>query len=141
MNRNLVSFGVSKKRFTKYERAVREAALLSLKVLGKNKKALDIFLVPDGEMKKLNRRFRGRNKVTDVLSFPADPPFPRPDLGKRDFIGEIFLAPDFVETEKEDIRFLTVHATLHLLGYTHSARKDSIMMNKLERKIWPCRKY
>lgn len=126
----------SKKKFKKEEGAVRKAALYSLKKLKKKETAVEIFLVSDEAMERLNRKYRKKRKPTNVLSFETPVPVPRPDLGNRRFIGEIFLAPDFAAAKGDELGFLTVHAVLHLLGYTHESEKRSIIMNNLERKIW-----
>src|SRR5271169_5392683 len=49
---------------------------------------VNVLLTSSAEMKSLNRRFRGKDKPTDVLSFPAEP------AGQRQFAGEIAIAAD-----------------------------------------------
>ena len=71
-------------------------------------------------MRKINRKFKGKNRPTNVLSFEAEKGSLRPDLGnERRFLGEIFLAPDYIRARGEDLGFLFIHGFLHLLGYTH----------------------
>ncbi len=133
---NRISVFSEEKRFGKFERALKKTALLSFKDLKKDHLAVEIFLISDPKMKKLNCKFRNKNKTTNILSFEVPSGMPRPDLGDSKFIGEIFLAPDHVEEKKEELGFLLVHGILHLLGYTHSSERNAIMMNKLEHKIW-----
>ncbi len=134
--KNSVFVYPSERKFAKFERALRKTALLSFDDLRKKGLAIEVFLLSNDEMRSLNRRYRKKDKATNILSFEVSKPVPRPDLGDFKFIGEIFLAPDFIGEKKEEIGFLTVHGLLHLLGYTHSGEKDAIMMNKLEHKIW-----
>ena len=125
-----------KKKFKKFERALQRTALCSLQKLRKRGISLEIFLVSDATMKSINRKYRGKPKPTNVLSFEVPFSVPRPDLGRTRFIGELFLAPDWAEKKGDELGFLVVHGILHLLGYTHEGAKESIMMNNLERKIW-----
>lgn len=72
-----------------------------------NKKVeLSIALVSEARIKKLNKKYRGKNKVTDVLSF-------------GDGLNEIVICPAIIKTKKELARVLT-HGILHILGYDHS---------------------
>ncbi len=131
------------RKFEKFERAVKRTALSVLRELRCRTVALEIYLVSDREMQSANRTWRGKNKPTNVLSFENVSRMPRPDLGRRKFIGEILLAPDYLEAKGDTIGFLVVHGILHLLGYTHGKAKDSIIMGDRETKIWHkiCQKY
>jgi probable rRNA maturation factor len=69
----------------------------------------------------LNRRFRGKNKPTDVLSFPAIPGL------MRGFAGDVAISAEIAarnarrlgHTAAEEIEILALHAVLHLAGYDH----------------------
>ncbi len=124
-------------------RATLSAAFVFLK----KKATLDVYLVSNGEIQSLNRRYRGKNKATNILSFEwgkfpflvGDADLPagrqaRQDV-KKENLGEIFLAPDYVRSHKESISRLLVHGLLHLFGYTHSRIRDRIMMEALEDRI------
>ena len=91
------------------------------------------------ELKGLNHRFRGKNKPTDVLSFPAM-------LGlMRGFAGDVAISAEIAarnarqlgHTAAEEIRILTLHAVLHLAGYDHEqdngemARKEARLRKSL----------
>lgn len=119
--------------FKHYEARVKKALKKSLKVLKKNNLALDIYLVKDAEIRRLNLRFRGKNKVTNVLSFSTSRKFPRPDIKKSfRYVGEIYLAPHYIKIHREKIEHLVIHGLLHLLGYTHEKKHDRIRMEQLE---------
>jgi len=90
------------------------------KVLGRRKLKDEIIvnLIGDGLMKKLNLKFRKKDKTTDVLSF---------NLNESGILGEIYIsypkakkqAKEYYVSMKDELRRLSGHGTLHLLGYTH----------------------
>ena len=101
---------------------------------------LTVALVCDAKMRALNRQFRGIDRPTDVLSFPADPGARRP-RGQRPFLGDVVIATgvagrqarsagDPVDTE---IRRLALHGLLHVLGYDHE--HDDGRMERVERRL------
>jgi len=90
----------------------------------------------DAEIRALNRQWRNKDAVTDVLSFPMqEAPF---DLGES--LGDIALATPFVRQEADrlglsvdaHILHLIIHATLHLLGFDHIADDQAEYMQELE---------
>ena len=93
---------------------------------------LSIALVSDRRMRALNRQFRGKDKVTDVLSFPSD---------ERGFMGDIVIAAAVAKKQasahghsvQTEIRVLALHGLLHLLGYDHE--KDDGRMARIEAKL------
>jgi probable rRNA maturation factor len=94
----------------------------------------------DARVRDLNRDFRGKDKPTNVLSFPAPAapglPGPRP-------LGDIVLARETVAAEaaadgkplEHHIRHLVVHGFLHLLGYDHETDADADRMEGLETEV------
>jgi probable rRNA maturation factor len=88
-----------------------------------------VALVSDREIQALNRRFRGLDKVTDVLSFPGAP------------LGDIAIAKGVARRQAREAghaehvewRVLALHGLLHLLGYDHD--NDNGRMQRLERKL------
>lgn len=83
-------------------------------------------------MRALNRQFRGKDKVTDVLSFPSD---------QRGFMGDIVIASAVAKKQAgiaghsvhTEIRVLALHGLLHLLGYDHE--QDNGRMARIEAKL------
>ena len=83
--------------------------------------AVSVLVTSSRELKGLNRRFRGKNKPTDVLSFPAIPGL------MRGFAGDVAISAEIAarnarrlgHTAAEEIEILTLHAVLHLAGYDH----------------------
>ena len=98
---------------------------------------ISVLLGSDAEIRELNRRFRGRDRPTNVLSFPSgDPPWP----GGPPPLGEIALAGATVRREAVDrqkslhdhLCHLVVHGTLHLLGFDHATDEEACRMERLE---------
>src|SRR5688572_1479758 len=93
---------------------------------------LCVAIVSDKRMRALNRQFRGKDKVTDVLSFPAD---------ARGFMGDIVIAAGVAKrqagaaghTAQTEVRVLALHGLLHLLGYDHEA--DEGRMARAEARL------
>ncbi len=116
---------------------LRRAAETALKH-GKADKgaALTILLADDARLKNLNHDFRGKDKPTNVLSFPAD-------AKDGAYLGDIALAYGVTAAEARagDKRFvdhamhLTVHGVLHLLGFDHVSDGAARIMEPLETKI------
>ena len=97
-----------------------------------------ILLTGNKEIKFLNKKFRKKNKTTDVLSFPF---YNVKDLKKlkhkRVYLGDIILNFHKINKKnfKKDFDRLWVHGFLHLLGYKHFKDKDYYKMNKIEKII------
>ena len=101
-----------------------------------------ILLTNSLNMKKLNKKFRNRNKSTDVLSFPF---FSSNSIKfikkKKCYIGDIAVSYEFVHSRSKKNNFLVefdkvwVHGLLHLVGYDHVNGKDYFKMNKIEKRI------
>ncbi|MFA6135989.1 MAG: rRNA maturation RNase YbeY [Candidatus Paceibacterota bacterium] len=118
-------------KFKKYEQQVLALTKRVLFLLKKNNIAFDIFLVSKKQIKDLNKKFRGKNKETNVLSFCEPKNFVRPDK-KAKYYGEIYLSLDFVKEKNQDLKLMVVHGILHLLGYDHVTKKDVLKMEGKE---------
>ena len=100
---------------------------------------LCIRFATDSEVHQLNRQWRQRDSVTDVLSFPAQE---REHLDFKEFLGDIALAMPFVASEAlrlelpvaDHIRHLIIHAVLHLLGFDHDKEREAETMQQMERQ-------
>ncbi len=105
----------------------------------KNKKInFSILLGGNKEIKALNRKFRGKNKTTDVLSFPFYKFKDIKKLKKKDiYLGDVILNLYKIDKNlfKNNFDKLWVHGFLHLLGYKHFKDKDYYKMNKIEKLI------
>jgi probable rRNA maturation factor len=115
---------------------VRRALATALRKLKARPTSAEVFLVSDATMARLNFRVRRKRGPTTILSFPAGARFPRPDLARgASYRGEIYLAPDCIARRAEDLGALGVHGLLHLMGYTHDGKRDTIEMEQQERRL------
>ena len=121
--KNLIKFFPKKYRFIKKN--------VSLTILLSNSK----------NIKKLNQKFRNKDKATDILSFPSEKKF---NVKKNSYLGDIILSYEFINKPKKitNLEFkkkvaqIFIHGFLHLLGYDHIKLKDFKKMLKEEKKIY-----
>jgi probable rRNA maturation factor len=107
----------------------------------KKKVKLTILLSNNIKIKKLNKRFRNKNKPTDVLSFPLEKKF---NIKKNSYLGDIVISYEFMNKPKSlnNLEFkkrvvkIFIHGFLHLLGYDHTKLKDFKKMIKEESRIY-----
>ena len=99
----------------------------------KNKnQEFSILLTNNKKMKKLNNKFRRKNKKTDVLSFP---------LKKNSYIGDIAISFEIINKKSLLSNFAYefdktwIHGYLHLIGYDHKTNKDHKKMSSKEKLI------
>ena len=105
---------------------------------GARGRELGVCMVGAAESARLNARFRGRDKPTNVLSFPAAP-LPRAE-GARRPLGELIICPRVLRAEalaqdktlRAHWAHLVVHGTLHLVGYDHVHAVDARRMERRE---------
>ena len=125
----------------KFFREVLNTGIKELKIKDKNIE-VSLSLVGEARIRGLNSKYRGKNKVTDVLSFPLE----ESRFKKHDILplGDIFICLLFAVKEAErqnislekELTWLTVHGFLHLLGYDHeNSLSESRKMEKLEKNI------
>ena len=121
---------------TKQWRAFGEEALKSI---GAKKPNVTIVFVGDNAIRELNRRFRGKDYATDVLSFPsAAEPFEREN---RSHLGEVVISVQRATAQAQsnrlnfenEVKQLILHGLLHLCGYDHET--DNSEMNRLELRL------
>ena len=101
-----------------------------------------ILLTNSLNMKKLNKKFRNRNKSTDVLSFPSFSLNNLKFIKKKNFyIGDIATSYEIINSRSQKNNFLLefdkvwVHGLLHLVGYDHIRNQDYYKMDKIEKRI------
>lgn len=100
---------------------------------------LALRIVGAKEGRALNRHYRGRDYATNVLSFPAE----LPEGVRLPLLGDIVLCAPVVAREAKEQKkspadhwaHLTVHGTLHLLGWDHEDAREAECMEQLEREI------
>ncbi len=126
---------------------LRRHLLGVLRRLGKKHVHVDVSLVTDDEIQKLNQQFRHIDRVTDVLSFALEDALGVPQ--PRKMLGDIVISLDTARRQAADIAhksqqpygmteetlFLATHGLLHLLGHDHQTRRDAVAMQHLERLL------
>ena len=106
----------------------------------KKKVLLSILLSSNYKIKILNKKFRNKNKPTDILSFPINKSFSKNQI----YLGDIIISYEYMNQlkKKENLEFkkkvakIFIHGFLHLVGYDHIKNKDYKIMNKEEIKIY-----
>lgn len=110
------------------------------KILKINKtQSVSLAFVPPATIKRLNKAYRKKDKVTDVLSFEEGQG--TSDKRQVTFIGEIIICPErakkqaaeFGNTFEKEIVKLLLHGYLHLLGYDHVKLKNAKVMEGIEK--------
>ena len=102
---------------------------------------LAIRIVDEREGRALNRHYRGKDKATNVLSFPAELELPRGVT--LPVLGDIVLCAPVVAREakaqgkplRSHYAHLTIHGVLHLLGCNHDDPREAEAMERLEREV------
>jgi len=100
-----------------------------------------VLLADDSTLKRLNKTFRGKNKATDVLSFPAGPStvfFSEPDA--PELVGDLAVsletaarqAARFGHSLLEEVQILLLHGVLHLAGFDHEADSGEMAAREAE---------
>lgn len=115
------------------EELIKETLLLTSQQFEEENLELSLVLTNDTAIQKLNHDYREKDKPTNVLSFPNDPPL----------LGDIVMAYETIEHEaieqgkeqEHHIRHMLVHGLLHLYGYDHITDEDADEMESLEAEI------
>ena len=118
------------------EALARIAAETTLGSEGADREGVSLLLTNDLAVQALNARFRGQDKTTNVLSFPA------PTNPER-FLGDVALAFGTCDREAREqgkplshhLQHLVAHGVLHLLGYDHMSDDEAEEMEGLERVV------
>jgi probable rRNA maturation factor len=113
------------------------------KLYKKNTLICSLLLSGTTEIKKLNKKFRKKNKSTDVLSFPFHEKYQLNNRIKREkeiYLGDIIINLSKIKNKnnktkfQEELNKLWIHGLVHLFGYKHKRDQDFNTMNKIERK-------
>jgi len=115
---------------TAMERFVRRACR-AVKLAG----LVHVLITNNREMRTLNKRFRGKDSPTDVLSFPAIPGLPGKLAGDLAISVDIAVrnAKEYGHGSPEEIKILILHGVLHLAGYDHET--DDGQMRRKEQRL------
>ncbi len=113
-------------------RAPGLAAWLSSVAPARARGTMTVAIVSDARVRALNRKFRKKDKATDVLSFPSEEP---------NYLGDVVISSGVAARQARaaghslatELRVLALHGLLHLLGYDHE--RDDGQMARLERRL------
>ena len=127
---------ISENQISKILNRVIEAA--GLKIEDFENKELSISCVSEEESKVLNKKYRGKNKPTNVLSFSVNE-----HLTKNLLIGDIILCTETIKKEAKEysknfenrLKHMIIHGFLHLLSFNHEEDHERIKMEELEKII------
>ena len=120
---------------TKGKIVLKPLGILAERILKKEKqkrKGLSVVLVSPQKMRQLNKKYRKKDKATNVLAFP----------GGKEALGEIVLCPFVIRKDaleykisfKRAVSWMFVHGLLHLLGYNHKTSNDEKKMTQKEQQ-------
>lgn len=117
---------LSGRGMTAFFKRAREAAQLQGDV--------EVLLTNDAELKRLNRSFRGKNKATDVLSFPAAAEIASVHAGDLAISLDMAArqAEQFGHSLRDEVRILLLHGLLHLAGFDHETDKGEMAEREVE---------
>jgi probable rRNA maturation factor len=128
----------------KYINLIADAATETVLFDGRIKNAeISISIVTDDEIQRLNKKYRGMDSVTDVLSFPLCYRIEESYADEQVTLGDVVICLDRVKSQayeymhsfERELAFLTVHGSLHLLGYDHIEKADEDVMFSMQRRI------
>ncbi|MEO8338288.1 MAG: rRNA maturation RNase YbeY, partial [Nitrospirota bacterium] len=136
----------SRVRRVKIDQArLERSARAILADVGEPSAELGILLVGDQRMRSLNRRYRGKDRTTDVLAFAMrEARMPHASRVTPDMLGDVVIAvPTAARQAKqgqrslgEELRVLLIHGILHLCGYDHErSEKEARRMHRRERML------
>ncbi len=114
-------------------RRLKSDAQTLLHATGRTDSELSILLTDDAHMRELNRTHRGKDKATDVLSFP----------GEGAMLGDVVISVDTARRQAADydaplqneINRLLIHGVLHVLGHDHHEPAERAAMEAEERRL------
>ncbi len=130
-----VNCEVEKSFFEKVAVLTIQKTLEQIKLEKKQEINISVALVSDEEIKSLNKQWRNKEEVTDVLSFSEKDASINQNIYPRTvFLGEIILGCDFIKksaimknrNKKEELAEVFSHGILHLLGYSHGKKMFSL---------------
>ena len=118
--------------------AVARAARRALAAVGRRAGTVDLALVDDAEIRRMNTAFRGVRRRTDVLAFPVETPDSPGQL-----VGQVVISVETAQRQARrlgvplalELDLLVTHGTLHLVGYDDRDPVEADLMHRRERDI------
>lgn len=131
----IVDISVNSTQWPALDNIINNVAMKTMEELKlKGSAELSVVLSDSAAVQRLNRDWRGKDKPTNVLSFPA---------GEPGMLGDVVLAYEIVKQEAEEqkksfdhhLMHLIIHGILHLVGHDHEDDKEAENMESLEIRI------
>ncbi|WP_099203136.1 rRNA maturation RNase YbeY [Miniphocaeibacter massiliensis] len=102
---------------------------------------ISVSFVTNEEIKSINKKYRGKDEITDVLSFPMEFNFEIEDV--NEILGDIIISVErakeqsleFSHSFEREILYLVIHSMFHLYGYDHLNEDDKIIMRSKEKEV------
>lgn len=124
-------------------RGLRATAQTLLDSVGHGSSTLSLSLVRDPAMRELNRQYRGKDRPTDVLSFPLHEPAELARGAQPELLGDVVISIETAQRQaaeyeaplERELERLLIHGILHLLGHDHEAAAERRRMEKEERRL------
>jgi probable rRNA maturation factor len=125
---------------------IQKSTMSFAKAIQSEKLSINIIFCSNTEIQEINKTWRNKDQVTDVLSFPS---FEKEEIQTDNFnthetcFGEIFISPEQIKLQaeylkhsiKKELSILVTHGILHLFQFNHIQDKDFLIMNSLEKTI------
>ena len=122
----------TQRKITINKKATTYLAKQVLKIKGIRDAELSILFVGKRRIRRLNKRYRKIDRVTDVLAFSM-----REGTGANlhpQILGDVVICPEIAKESKE-IHLYLIHGILHLLGCSDSNKKDRLLMEKEQNRL------
>jgi probable rRNA maturation factor len=124
-------------------RRLKETARVLLRAAGEKDSALSLTLVNDEAIRELNRDHRGKDKPTDVLSFPLFEPGEQGGAEAERLLGDVVISVDTARRQaaeydaplQNEVYRLLIHGILHVLGHDHEEAGERAAMEAEERRL------
>lgn len=114
------------------ESDIKRALRKALNIMDKRNVLVEVSLLSKEDISDINKTYRSKEGPTNVISIPDPEEMPEVDTKH---LGEIYLCPEIIEERREDIIYLAIHGLLHLLGYTHKDKSDTMKMEEKEKEL------
>ena len=139
---------INRQRKVKVTRELRDMLSLCAETALKSERVpfdthIDVTFVSDRRIREINREFRDKDAVTDVLSFPQFDPYEYMQDWDEVSLGDVVIceerahqqAEEFGHSYERELIYLFVHSCFHLLGYDHETEEEKRVMREKEEKI------
>ncbi|MBU1863629.1 MAG: rRNA maturation RNase YbeY [Candidatus Omnitrophica bacterium] len=134
---------IATKKYRISAHSIEKIARVTLTRCGIRSGLLNIYLVGNRTIRRLNKTYKRRNAATDVLAFPIGEEIPTRSHGMVCLMGEVVISLDqakvqagrFHTTFRQEVILYVIHGILHILGYDDIKNKDRQRMEKKQHEL------